>query len=91
MRREPDFFGETELSLVYIAKRLKEALTVEDLLTRAEFEYLVEPDRYRGGVIFQSERIGAFFYVEPELESKAREYLAANGYRPWEPMDGANA
>jgi len=83
MRREPEFFGEeVELSLVYIARKLKEALAVEELLTRAEFEYLVEPDRYRGGIIFVTERIGAFFYVTPEEEPRVREYLAANGYKP---------
>lgn len=85
MRRDPDYFGEQELALVYIAKKLKEALAVEDLLTRAEMDYLVEPDRYRGGVIFQTERVGAFFYVNPDEEGRVREYLAANGHTPWHP------
>ncbi|MBL8176479.1 MAG: hypothetical protein JNK48_17520 [Bryobacterales bacterium] len=85
MRREAEFFDQQELSLVYIAKKLKEALTLEELLTRAEFEYLVEADRYRGGVIFQTERVGAFFYVVPTEESRVREFLAANGYAPWQP------
>lgn len=85
MRREPDFFEQQELALVYIAKKLKEALALEELLTRAEFDYLVEPDRYRGGVIFQTERVGAFFYVTPTEEGRVREFLAANGYPPWQP------
>lgn len=85
MRREPEHFGDLELCLVYIAKKLKEALALEELLTRAEFDYLVEPDSYRGGVIFQTERIGAFFYVDPARESQVREFLSANGYRPWSP------
>ena len=85
MRREQDFFGDQELALVYIAKKLKEALALEELLTRAEFDYLVEPDRYRGGVIFQTERVGAFFYVTPEEEPRVREFLAANEYTPWQP------
>lgn len=84
MRREPEFFGDRELALIYIAKRLDEALKLEDLLTRAEVEYFVEADRYRGGVVFQSERVGAFFYVEGEQESRVREYLSANGVAPWE-------
>jgi hypothetical protein len=86
MRREPEHFGESELALVYIAKKLKEALALEQLLTRAEFDYLVEADTYRGGVIFQTERIGAFFYVPPDRESQVREFLTANGYRPWNPV-----
>ena len=85
MRREAEFFEQQELALVFIAKKLKEALALEELLTRAEFEYLVEADRYRGGVIFQTERVGAFFYVTPGEEGRVREFLAANGYAPWQP------
>lgn len=83
MRQDADYFGETELSLLYIAKKLKEALALEDLLTAAKFEYLVEPDTYKGGLIFASERIGAFFYVHPDRVEEARELLGGNGYRPY--------
>ena len=61
MRREPDFFDEQDLDLVYVAKKLKEALRLEEVLTAAGFDYLVEPDRYSGGIIFRTERVGAFF------------------------------
>ena len=88
MRRDPDFFGDQELVLLYIAKRLKEALKLETLLTNVGFDYLVEPDRYRGGFIFQSERIGAFFYVAPDAEQAVRTLLQTNGYRPYEPLAG---
>ncbi|MGH9629314.1 MAG: hypothetical protein ACRD7E_13420 [Bryobacteraceae bacterium] len=84
MRREPDFFGDSELSLLYIAKKLREALALEDLLTSAQINYLVEPDTYRGGLIFASERIGAFFYVAPEMLEEARRVLVENRYRPYE-------
>ena len=84
MRREPDFFGEAELSLLYIAKKLKESLALEDLLTGYSIEYLVEPDTYKGGLIFASERVGAFFYVAPESLEQAREVLVKNGYAPYE-------
>ena len=83
MRREPDHFGETELDLLYIAKRLQEALRLEKLLTEAGFDYLVEPDRYRGGVIFPAERIGAFFYVLPADAEAARHAFARGGFRPY--------
>lgn len=85
MRQEPDFFGETELSLVYIAKRLKEALALEERLTEAGVDYLVEPDTYKGGIIFASERIGAFFYVRPEELNRAHDVLRENRYKPYEP------
>ena len=82
MRREPDFFGEgTDLILVYIAKKLKEALAVEDLFTKAGLDYLVEPDKYQGGVLFRSERTGAFFYVAPDRQTNARELLAGSNYK----------
>ena len=83
MKREPDFFGEQELILVYIAKKLKEALRLEKVLTDAGFDYVVEPDRYSGGIIFLSERVGAFFYVAPASEQAARALLENAGFRPY--------
>jgi hypothetical protein len=81
MRQPPEFFGEEDLDLVYIAKKLDEALAVEKLFDDAELDYLVEPDKYKGGVIFASERIGAFFYVALVKGASAREVLANAGYR----------
>jgi hypothetical protein len=84
MRREPDHFGdEQELELVFVAKRLKEALRLEEIFTRAEIDYLVEPDRYSGGVIFRTERVGAFFYVTPESAAAAREIMKNSGFEPY--------
>jgi prenyltransferase beta subunit len=84
LRREPDFFGETDLSLVYIAKKLKQALALEQLLSAYSIDYLVEPDTYRGGLIFASERVGAFFYVAPESEAATKDILLKNGYEPYQ-------
>ena len=84
MRRDPEHFGEEELPLLFIAKKLKEALAVEELLTAAGIDYLVEPDTYRGGIIFASERVGAFFYVAPDTATEARQALRAKNYRPYE-------
>lgn len=83
MRREPDFFGDQELALVYVAKRLKEALRLEEVFTGAEVDYLVEPDKYRGGIIFPSERVGAFFYVAPDNDDAAREVMQRGGFKPY--------
>jgi hypothetical protein len=69
MRQPPEHFGEQDLDLVYIAKKL------------------VEPDRYKGGLIFQSERIGAFFYVLPEVVESARTSLKGAGYKPYDPTN----
>jgi len=85
MRQEPDFFGDRELALIYVAKKLKEALRLEEALTAAGFDYAVEPDTYSGGMIFLSQRVGAFFYVTPEDEEKARAVMTQAGYRPYKP------
>ncbi len=84
MRRDPDFFGEQELNLLYVARKLKEALSLEQVLTDAGFDYLVEPDKYSGGVIFRSERVGAFFYVAPESDEAARAAMHRAGFEPYE-------
>ena len=85
MRREPDHFGDDqELDLVYVAKRLKESLRLEQVFTDAGVDYLVEPDRYSGGVIFRTERVGAFFYVAPENTPVAREIMTKAGFQPYD-------
>ena len=83
MRREPEHFGEQELDLVFVAKKLKEALALEKLFTVAGVDYLVETDKYSGGVIFKSERVGAFFYVAPESNGAAAETMRRGGFRPY--------
>lgn len=84
MRQEPEHFGDQELDLVYVAKRLKEALRLEQILTDAGLDYLVEPDRYTGGIIFRSERVGAFFYVAPESAAGTRELMKREGFEPYQ-------
>jgi len=88
MRRDPSFFEDQEMDLIYIAKRLKEALKLESALTESGVEYAVEPDKYSGGVIFRSERVGAFFYVLPNSIEHAREVMRKHGFRFREWMDG---
>jgi hypothetical protein len=82
VRREPEFFEDREMALVYIAKRLKDALALEKVLTEAEVDYAVEPDKYTGGIIFRSQRVGAFFYVLPEAEEATRRVMQEHGYKP---------
>ncbi len=84
MRQEPDFFAEDALELIYIAKRLKDALRLEDVFTKAGVDYVVETDTYQGGVVFLSERTGAFFYVDKAAGAAAREVMVGARFRPWE-------
>ena len=85
MRRDAGFFGDRELHLIYIARRLREALALEELLTGAGLDYLVEADHYVGGFIFRRERVGAFFYVAPDSARIARDLMRRNRYQPFEP------
>ena len=85
MRKDAEFFGERELELVYIAKRLSEAQALEESLNSAGLDYLVEADQYFGGFIFQKVRIGAFFYVPAEAAAGVRLAMEARGYRPHTP------
>jgi hypothetical protein len=66
MKQEASFFDNREPVLIYIAKKLRDATRLESVLTEAGVDYGVEADEYRGGVVFASTRIGAFFYVLPE-------------------------
>ncbi len=87
MRQGAEFFGDRELELVYIAKRLREALALERILTERSVEYYVEPDTYKGGVIFPRTRVGAFFYVLPEDKERVSLILAEHGYSALERRD----
>ncbi len=83
MRQNVDFFGGVDLVLLFIAGRLKEAKALEAVLDQTGVNYLIETDTYRGGFIFVSERIGAFFYCREEDAEAARTALQAAGYKPY--------
>ncbi len=82
MRRDPEYFGDEELDLVYIAKRLRDAKVIEERFTAAGIDYLVEPDEYRGGFVFQTVRTGAFFYVLGTVGDATRAVLTEMGFKP---------
>jgi len=82
MLREQEFFEGQELVLMYIAKRLREARAVEDVLNAGSLDYTVVPEQYTGGVFFTSRRVGAFFYVSLQSEARARTLLLASGFIP---------
>jgi prenyltransferase beta subunit len=84
VRRQPEFFGEAELDLLYMARRLREALKLETLLTEAGLDYLVETGSYTGGFLMRRELTGAFFYVAPADLARARDLLLKNRYRPYQ-------
>ena len=81
MRRQSEFFGDQELVLVHVARRLKEALAVEQVLDAAGLDYAVVPATYTAGLLFRSERVGAFFYVAPQSEDHARNVILQRGFK----------
>jgi len=84
MKQDPSFFDGHEPALIYIAKRLNDALRLESVFTTAGVDYGVEADEYRGGVIFRSVRVGAFFYVRPETIAAAHDVMRRHGFQPFQ-------
>jgi hypothetical protein len=83
MKQDASFFEGKEATLIYIAKKLKEALRLESIFTSAGVDYGVEADEYNGGVIFRSVRVGAFFYVLPEAVEATHDLMRRHGYKPF--------
>jgi hypothetical protein len=83
MRHELDFFGDRELVLVYVAKRLKEALALEKVLDAVALDYAVVPTPYTSGILFHSQRVGAFFYVATQSAERARGVILECGFKPF--------
>jgi len=84
MKREASYFANQEPVLIYIAKRLKEALRLEEILTQGGVDFGVEADEYRAGVIFRSVRAGAFFYVLQDQVGGAHDLMRRHGYKPYD-------
>ena len=88
MRRDDDEFASRDLELIYIARKLREAQALEAALGEAGFDFLIEADTYSGGVIFRSQRVGAFFYVVPEETERVRGFLRDRGFKPHQAAGG---
>ena len=82
MKQDASFFEDKEPVLIYIAKKLRDALRLEGVLAEAGVDFGVETDEYSGGVIFKSVRAGAFFYVLPETVTAARAAMLQHGFKP---------
>jgi len=84
VKQDAAFFEGKEPVLIFIAKRLNDALRLETLLSDAGVDFGVEADEYTGGLIFRTVRAGAFFYVLPDAVASAHRVLRANGFKPQE-------
>jgi hypothetical protein len=71
-----------ESKLIYVARKLADSERLEAVFTKAGIGYDVVPETFQGGVIFRSTRVGAFFYIAPELWEQAAAVMAENGFTP---------
>jgi len=81
MRQKPEFFDDTDIVLIHIGSTLRGSLKLEALLTERGFDYAVETDSYRSGLIFRSERVGAFFYVAARDAAAARDLMRQHRFK----------
>jgi hypothetical protein len=81
MRREAEFFGEQELVLIYMARRLKRALAAEKLFGERGIDYFLETGPYLSGLLFRTTKVGVFFYTAPKDEDRARSLLREGGFK----------
>jgi hypothetical protein len=84
VRRDSEYFEGSELDLIYMARRLRDALRLEELLTAVGIDYLVETGTYSAGFIIRRELTGAFFYIAPAQLEFTRDFLQRNGFKPYQ-------
>jgi hypothetical protein len=85
MRRESEHFGDVELDLLYMARRLRDALRLEEILTAAGVDYLIETGTYTAGFLMKRDLTGAFFYVAPEDLATSQSLLSEHKFQPYTP------
>jgi hypothetical protein len=84
MKQDASYFEGKDPILIYVAKRLNDALRLESVLTEIGIDYGVEVDYYQGGIIFRRQRAGAFFYVLEDSLDLTRRVMREHGYQPFE-------
>ncbi len=63
-----------------MARRLKHALAVEKTFNECSLDYVVETGPYQSGLLFRTTKVGAYFYVMPQEEERARTLLLERGF-----------
>jgi hypothetical protein len=85
MRRDSEHFGDVELDLLYMARRLRDALRLEEVLTAAGVDYLIETGTYTAGFLMKRDLAGAFFYVAPKDLAASQLLLSEHRFKPYTP------
>ena len=79
-RIDPDEMRGREVRLLAVARKLRTAKKIEEILSTYGVDYCIELAEYTSitSVIFGSTRTGVFFYVLPETLDLSRELLKQN-------------
>lgn len=72
---DPAEFEGVEIRLVFLARTIREAERVEDLLTENQIEFTALIEYYLAGVLFTTERAGIGFYVKEDHAPQCRQLL----------------
>ena len=78
-RIEFDKFSDSVISRIYIAKNIKEAQSIEKLLTEKNIDYALSVEPFLPPSLLQSERMGAAFYVESTQSDICRQIIVDQG------------
>ena len=78
MKLDPEAIPDAEQ--IFLARKLREAREVENLLTEAGIDYAVEVEAYARSFLFGSIRYGAAFYVASTEAANCRQRLLHAGF-----------
>ncbi len=78
-RIEFDKFSDSVISRIYIAKNIKEAQSIEKLLTEKNIDYALSVEPFLPPSLLQSDRMGAAFYVESTQSDICRQIIVDQG------------
>ncbi len=72
-------FSDLNITRIYIAKNIKEAQSIEILLTEKNIDYALSVEPFLPPSLLQSERMGAAFYVESTQSDICRQIIVNQG------------
>jgi hypothetical protein len=79
-RIELEKFSDLNITRIYIAKNIKEAQSIEKLLTEKNIDYALSVEPFLPPTLLQSERMGAAFYVETAQSNNCRQIITDQGF-----------
>jgi len=72
-------FSDLNITRIYIAQNIKEAQSIEKLLTEKNVDYALSMEPFLPPSLLQSERMGAAFYVESTQSEICRQLIIDRG------------